>query len=482
MGLAFIPLYIKYLGVEAYGLIGIFAVLQAWFTLLDVGMTPTLNREMARFSAGAHTAESIRDLVRSLEILCVGLALTAAVSVWFGSSWLADDWLHAERMQTREVANAVAIMGVVASLRIVEGLYRGAILGLQKQVWLNVVGAFLATMRWVGAVAVLAWVAPSITAFFLWQGVASIVTLAVFAVAVYRAMPSSRRKPRFSSKEVKKVGRFAAGMLLITVLALLLTQIDKILLSAMISLEDFGYYTLAATVAGVLYQLIGPITQAFYPRLTELVTRGDMKDLVRTYHRGSQLVSIFLFPAALVMVLYGEGLLALWTGNEALAKAVSPLLALLAVGTLLNGMMYMPYMLQLAHGWPGFAARVNTVAVILLIPSLLWIVPRYGALGAAWIWVVLNSCYVLIAIQFMHRRLLPNEKWRWYGMDIGLPLLAALCVAALGSLWVSEALEGIKGLLLSIVLGVGMFSAGLFAAPIVRRDLVEAFQGRPKLS
>ena len=53
MGLAFIPLYIKYLGIETYGLIGIFAILQAWLGLLDMGMRPALGREMARFTGGA---------------------------------------------------------------------------------------------------------------------------------------------------------------------------------------------------------------------------------------------------------------------------------------------------------------------------------------------------------------------------------------------------------------------------------------------
>ena len=54
MQLAFIPFYIKYLGMEAYGLIGFFAMLQAGLALLDMGMTPTLNREMARYKAGTH--------------------------------------------------------------------------------------------------------------------------------------------------------------------------------------------------------------------------------------------------------------------------------------------------------------------------------------------------------------------------------------------------------------------------------------------
>ena len=83
MGLAFVPVCIRYLGIEAFGLVGLFAVMQAWLTLLDVGMTPTLGREMARYSSGAHSAQSIRDLLRSLEFVC-----TRQQKI--GSRWLRD--------------------------------------------------------------------------------------------------------------------------------------------------------------------------------------------------------------------------------------------------------------------------------------------------------------------------------------------------------------------------------------------------------
>ena len=51
MGLIFIPLYIKFMGIESWGLIGIFFTLQNISGLLDLGMSNTLNREMARLSA-----------------------------------------------------------------------------------------------------------------------------------------------------------------------------------------------------------------------------------------------------------------------------------------------------------------------------------------------------------------------------------------------------------------------------------------------
>src|SRR5450756_480199 len=75
MAIAFVPIYIKYLGIESYALIGIFTVLQAWLALLDIGMKPALAREMARFTAGAHSSQSIRDLLQSIEIVAIAIAI-----------------------------------------------------------------------------------------------------------------------------------------------------------------------------------------------------------------------------------------------------------------------------------------------------------------------------------------------------------------------------------------------------------------------
>lgn len=435
IGLAFVPLYIKYLGIEAYGLIGIFALLQAWLTLLDMGMTPTLNREMARFTAGAHTPQSIRDLLRSLEIVCYCVASLIGMSIWAASGWLAADWLQADKLPLEVVAQAIAIMGVVAALRFVEGIYRGAILGLQRQVFFNVVNASLATIRAVGAIAVLVWISPTIEAYFVWQGVVSIISVAILAVAAHGSLPAAPKSAQFSRRALIEIRHFAGGMMATTFLALLLTQVDKIILSKLISLEAFGYYTLAGTVAAAIYLLITPITQAFYPRFTELVSKSEGQELVNAYHRSAQLVTVLAAPAAMMLIFFGENLLTLWTGNAILAHDVAPLLALLAAGTLLNGLMHIPYMLQLAHGWSSFAVRVNLVAVAILVPAILWVTPRFGAIGAAWVWVLLNAGYVLIGIHFMHLRLLSREKWKWYRQDVALPALSAT-LAALLCLWV----------------------------------------------
>src|SRR5258705_6676218 len=78
IGIIMVPTYVKYMGAEAYGLVGFFAMLQAWFQLLDVGLTPTMSRETSRYRGGATDALSLRRLLRALEGLFIAVALLGA--------------------------------------------------------------------------------------------------------------------------------------------------------------------------------------------------------------------------------------------------------------------------------------------------------------------------------------------------------------------------------------------------------------------
>lgn len=461
MGLAFIPVYIRYLGVEAWGLVGFMSMLQAWLTLLDMGLTPTLSREMARFQAGVHSTQSIRDLLRSLEVIYVGVAVAVVGIVWLIAPWVATHWLSATQLSAASVAQAIGMMGVVLAARMVEVIYRGAIQGLQRQVWLNGAQSMLATLRWAGAVGVLAWVAPSIEAFFFWQGLVSLLTVGILARRIYRWLPPGEHHARFDLAAIVRIRRFAGGMAATTLLSLLLTQVDKLLLSKLVSLEDFGYYTLAASVASALYFLTSPIATAVSPRMTELVARADHLTLISTYHQASQWMAAISIPFALAMAVFAEPLLWAWTGDSILAQRAAVLLSLLSLGTMCYGFVIVPYRMQFAYGWTALAMRVSVMAVILMVPAILWVVPRFGAYGAAWAWLALNVGDVIVSIHFMHRRLLPGEKYRWYRDAVFKPLIVgSIAVLALRQwivlpqdrAWIAVTLAGIVLLVMGVVM------------------------------
>ena len=474
MGLAFVPFYIRYLGVEAYGLIGIFVLLQSLLSLLDLGLTPALSREVSRFKAGAHDLGFIRDLVRSVEAISLGFALSIFVGIWAASGWIATDWVNSEHLAHNEVARAFVIMGAVVALRFFENIYRSALIGLQQQVLLNIISSVAATARGVGALLVLAWASPTISAFFIWQGIVSAVTAVAMLGAVYRQVPISIGGARFSMHALSSVWKFAGGMLCLTFLSLLLTQLDKVMLSKLVSLEQYGYYALAATVANLLYMVITPISQAYYPHFSALLVQKDHSGMALSYHKAAQAVTVISGSVAFVLIAFSSHLVFLWTRDPVLTLRVAPLVSVLALGTFINGLLWIPHQMQLAHGITSLAVRTNVVAIVIVAPALWWITPRYGPLGAAWVWVALNTGYMVFNAHLMYRRILGSQRRAWYVEDIGLPV-AALVLTAAACHWALPRTLSIAGAIATLIIAMcALLAASSVAAHTIRKQLTSA--------
>jgi O-antigen/teichoic acid export membrane protein len=476
MSVAFVPVYIRYIGIEAYGLIGLFTLIQSWLVLLDVGLTPTLSREMARFEAGVHTVQSISNLLKSIERVYLVVAAVLATTIITVSPWIAKNWIRADKLDTATIRHALAITGFVVALRWLTGLYRGALIGLQHQVWLSFCGALFSTLRGLGAIGVLIWISPTITAFFVYQGVLAAVEAIVLAVHIRRVLPTPPAVAQFSWMELRKVSNFAAGMATITLLSILLMQVDKLVLSRMLTLKDFGYYALASAVAGSLSLIIGPINNAIYPRLTEFVARREDDSLSRAYHRFAQMLTLTLVPAAVVLSLFSTDAMLLWTRDPITTARIAPLISVLVIGVTLNGLMHTPYMLQLAHGWTRFMIVVNAGAALLVVPAIYFGVHMYGAVAAAYIWTILNASYIVFAVPAMHRVLLPLEIRKWYIQDSIIPSASALGAALIIRL-IAPAAQIDKPMVSVAILasaGVAALSAASLVSPLAR-DLFDRY-------
>lgn len=432
MSLAFIPLYIKFLGIEAYALIGFFATLISIFGLLDLGLSSTLNRELARSTVREDGAQKTRDLLRTLEIIYLAVAIFIIVLVVSLSQFIATNWLNAENLSVETLENAVMLIGMAIGFQWPLGLYRGGLLGLQKQVLVNVINSGLATLRGVGAVLILWLISPTIEAFFLWQVAISFLSTIITALLLWHNMPNGEQWAKFNTNLLLSVWKFAAGAMGAAVTWVILSQLDKLLLAVLLPLETYGYYMLAVVVASALMNVFGPIYTAMYPRLSQLVEMNDQKALVHVYHRACQLTSVIALPLAVLLAFFSYEIMLLWTNDPMIASNSAGLVTLLVVGTIFHGMTYLPYALQLAHGWASLRFYVNLVAIILLVPMLFIMVNYYQAIGAAAVWLVLNICYVFFDILIMHGRILKGEQWRWYFEDIGLPLVASMVIIGIG--------------------------------------------------
>jgi O-antigen/teichoic acid export membrane protein len=433
VGLACTPLYIHFMGMESYGLIGFFFMLQGVIQILDLGLSPTVNREMARYSVLPGKAGEARDFVRTLEVGYWAIGILIGCAVWFSAPYIASHWIKAGNISPLDVRRAVTIMGALTALQWPLTFYQGGLLGLQRQVLLNGITIATATLSGGGALLVLWLVSPTISAFFTWQIAVSLLQAAATTFALWRSLPGSGHVARFDLGITRGVWRFAAGMSGITLTAIILTQLDKIILSKLLDLKTFGYYVLAGVAAnGISMLLSTPMFNTVFPRFSALVTANEEKRLTEMYHGSTQVMAVLILPVSAVLAFFSHEIMMLWTQNAEVARNTAPIVSILVAGTALNGMMNLPYALQLAHGWTRLAFIITTAYIFTLGPAIVFLTIHYGAIGAASAWAALNVIHVVVMIPLTHRRLLTGEAWRWFIEDFGPPLLGALGVCSVG--------------------------------------------------
>jgi O-antigen/teichoic acid export membrane protein len=439
IGIAMVPFLVHYMGAEAYGLVGFFAMLQMWFQVLDVGLTPTMARESARFLGGAADALALRRLLRTLEGIFFAVAFLGAASLIAGASSIAVKWLKAQQLPVVELENAIMLMAVIVALRWVCGLYRGVITGFERLVWLSSFNIAVATVRFVLIIPFFIYVGTSPTQFFSYQLALAIIETTVLVTQTYRLLPriEAGEIVAWQWQPLRGVARFSLSIAFTTFVWLLITQTDKLVLSTLLPLADYGYFTLAVLVASGVTVICGPISLALQPRMTKLSEEGNEAALILLYRNSTQLVCIIAIPASLILAFFSEQVLWAWSGDVAIAQKAAPVLTLYALGNGILALGAFPYYLQFAKGDLKLHMIGNALFVVLLIPALVWATWRYGAIGAGYAWLCSNAAFFLFWTPIVHRRFVSGLHLRWLMQDVGG--IAAVSIAATGiAYWVVD--------------------------------------------
>lgn len=479
MGVVFIPWYIRILGMEAFGLVGLMLSIQALSMLFDMGMGGALNRELARRVHDSDSVDSIGSLIRTFEWMLWPMALLIALAIWLVSGPLANHWLHPVELSVSLTSHAIAIMGVAVALQWPSSFYANGLSGLEQQPVLSVINAFFTTLRGAGVLIILYWVSPSIIAFMSWYALVGLCQSIASALILWRLLPIDRKIAcHFRASELRATGRFAGGLVTIMALSVALAQLDRIVISAMMPLAELGYFSLAMSVAAGMGRMVQPLFNALYPRYSKLVSLRKYAQLSDLYHLSNQYLAVVVGAIGAVLVFFSRNVLFLWTGDWNTSEKVALPLSILAGGTAFNGLMNLPYALQLANGWTRLTISSNAIALALGVPFCIWAVENHGLVGASWLWLGINFCFVFVSVPLMHRHLLKGELRRWYVIDV-LPPFAAAVAASATCRWLTPEIPRTPSgcAQIAVISGITLFASAL-ASQRIRASIKRFFKDR----
>lgn len=427
------PMYVRYLGIESYGLIGFFTMLQAWFQFLDIGLSPTMARQTAQFRGGALSGFDLRCLLRALEYFFMGMACLGSLSLLLASGYLSQHWLKVQSISFGDVQLSVQLIAIIVALRWVCGLYRGIANGFEQFVWLSKFNIMVATAKFVLVILIFAFISKSIKAFFIYQLILAIIELSTLIFFAYKILPpiKSEQRVTWQWSVLRGVLKFSVSIAFTTMIWILITQSDKLILSKFLTLTDYGYFSLAVLVASGINAMTGPIGSALLPRLAKVSSEGSDQNFVRLYRKATQLLCVVATPITLVIALFSEQVLSAWTGDSSLASKACSALMLYALGNGVLAIAALPYYLQFAKGDLKLHVIGNLTFIIFFIPALILATINYGMLGSGYVWLSLNMIYFLLWTPLVHHKFMPGLHLNWLVKDVFIPTLPTVMLGLL---------------------------------------------------
>jgi len=394
-----LPWYLSLLGVKQFGLLSFIATLQVVLTLIDAGMSQSLVREFTlRLDNEKGSTLKAAALLFGFERIYWLFALLIGGLTMLLASFIASHWLNLGSLAIELGVLAVYGAAILFMVQFPGSVYRSVLVAGQAHVELNGILVASALFRHIGGVVVLLlW--PTIAAYIIWHALIALIDTLSRAKLAWNFLAVKRNQIGWKINELRPSWSLIASMTSATWLGALTVQMDKIVLSKMVSIEQFGYYVIASTLATGVLQLIYPLVQAVLPRAIQL-----RQQTIKLHNINIKLLKSISLVAGLVLlgyVFFGKTFLTFWLKNLQVVDVVFPLLSVLLLGTLLNAFYNIGYINWIVHEKIKRIFQVNLISLILSIILVPVFVIHYGTVGAAFSWLIINLIGLILSLEWI---------------------------------------------------------------------------------
>ncbi len=383
LSLLLIPVYLRLLGPQQWGLVAVCMTLQAVWGLLDAGLGQIMPRDVARAQGDRAALARIYRLYASAYGV-LGLAGMALGQLAVG--WLAGSWVQAEGLAATQIEWALRLVLLQFMFQFANQAATGYWSGTEQQARLNVRQCAFATLKHGTALAGVAWWRADalgyLTGFVLW----SMLEWAWNRRAVWRQLGHQGVGDVQAAELLglaRQAGVLAAGVLI----GMLVSQVDRLVLSRIVDVTAFGRYAIAVQLGLALLQLQYPLMRAYFPRVVRDDAQGRCNQSLRQL--GMALLVLCALPCA-GLALFAPWLLQHWLGDPRVAADVAAPLRLILLAVVLNAAYHVIYQRMLVRGASMQIVRINSVALLCVLAWLPLAAERFGIVAGGGAWVLVS--------------------------------------------------------------------------------------------
>lgn len=428
VGIIAATVYFSKLGPEAYGIIGLYVLIQVWFQLLDFGLTSTVSRLVARFHNGSYYKNEFIALYKKLQLLFLIIGIVAVSLASLTIEFFLTDWLNFSKISYIEVQYSLHLMVVIIFFRWLGGLFRGLINGSELFLWLNIFNSCFASLKIIAFLLADIFYSVGILGFFCVQLLIASLELIILNLKARAILKNASIVNIDNSGVIKEsltlkgIINFSLTLAFTNTLWAICTQADKIFLSKLLEMSEYGIFSLVVVLANGITLLSFPIISALQPRLTSLL-QTDFQQYIDSFFGSVQLITRICVGVAIFIAFNSHDIMFTWTGSTQIASTTATLLGFYAIGNGLAVYRQISYLLQYAAGNLKLYVTETITFIIFLLPSLYYFVSKYGFVGTGYCWFMTQLIFAIFWTPMVQKKLLGIVYYRRIFKNIVEPVL-----------------------------------------------------------
>lgn len=396
-----IPLLIRGLGTDRFGVLALALVLIGYLSLFDLGLKRALTKLVAeRLGSGQeHEIPAIIwTALFAMFLLGVGVTIVSTLLL----PYLVQDVLNIPQELKTETLSAFYLLALFMSIFIPSIGLRGILDAYQRFDLANAVRIPLGIYTFLAPLFVLPFsqkLFPVVGVLVIGRFIAGLVHL----LLCFHVVPALRRGIVLRRAMVGPLIRFGSWMTVTNIISPIMLYLDRFFIGAFISVAAVAYYATPHEVVTKLWLVSGSLIGVLFPAFsTSSVQDNSRPELL--FNRGVKYIFLALFPVILLVVTLAEDGLYLWLGDE-FARNSTQVLQWIAVGVFIHSLGQVPYALIQGFGRPDLTAKLHLVELPLYLLCLWWLISTNGIVGAAIAWVARIAIDTVLVFGMAHRLL-----------------------------------------------------------------------------
>lgn len=382
-GVACLPILVRQLGTELFGILTILWVIIGYFSLFDLGV----GRALTQLIAARRTRENEAAIIKAGLILTVFTGLLAGVVFALLAEVLTDSVLNVSATNRQDVFLGLLISSMGVPITTVSAGLRGALEGYERFIEVNIAKSVLGTS--LVTFPLLAILSTDTTMEIVaWSLVAARgAGLLLYATYLNKFVKLTKITAQKVEKEkFKEIAIFGGWMTITNIVSPILVNADRFIISSLLGAGVVAYYTLPFEIVTRLLVVASAVGAALLPRISKefAIDKQAADALVK---KVSVALTVLLAPAFLIVLAFGNEILLVFGGAEFQEQSYYTLVFLTA-GVIFNSAGYIFYTALHALKQAKQTACLHLAEGFLYIPLLLLSITKYGIDGASASWAI----------------------------------------------------------------------------------------------